>query len=310
MIVMAEGGLYEARRNGAEWTARVKLPAEINVNGSEIGAVFSPSGASLLFSRDTEAQLFRGVFSVAHPRRRNLALAVSSKEEMKMTQATASRTTQHQAFIKGVHGVRYQVKDVARAVEFYTEHLGFTLEHQHLPAFAKVSLGGADVLLSGPGASGSRPMPNGQTQEARRVEPGRAAVVDLPACIAALKPAGIRFRNEMEAGPAADKSRYRIPTEIRSNCSSRPDDPSGYRGRSGRLVGAGSTARQLSSHAEDVVERVAGPVEVEQRGEPGQPALAAAVHHARQHVTQTAAHVAESAARLRRHGVARLCFAM
>src|SRR4029453_19361501 len=57
MIVMAEGGLYEARRNGAEWTARVKLPPEINVNGSEIGAVFSPSGASLLFSRDTGSPL-------------------------------------------------------------------------------------------------------------------------------------------------------------------------------------------------------------------------------------------------------------
>ena len=41
-----------------------------------------------------------------------------------------------------VHGVRYQVTDVARAVAFYTEHLGFTLERQQLPAFASVSLGG------------------------------------------------------------------------------------------------------------------------------------------------------------------------
>ena len=57
MIVMAEGGLCEARRDGAEWTARVKLPSEINVNGSEIGAVYSPSGASLLFSRDTGSRL-------------------------------------------------------------------------------------------------------------------------------------------------------------------------------------------------------------------------------------------------------------
>jgi catechol 2,3-dioxygenase-like lactoylglutathione lyase family enzyme len=28
-------------------------------------------------------------------------------------------------------------KDVARSVEFYTRHLGFTLEHQQLPAFAR-----------------------------------------------------------------------------------------------------------------------------------------------------------------------------
>src|ERR671914_81754 len=64
-----------------------------------------------------------------------------------------------------VHGVRYQVKDVARAAAFYTGHLGFTLEHQQLPAFASVSLGGFMLLLSGTGASGSRPMPGGQSQE-------------------------------------------------------------------------------------------------------------------------------------------------
>ena len=59
-----------------------------------------------------------------------------------------------------VHGVRYQVKDVARAISFYTDHLGFKLDHQH-PEFASVSLDGLHLLLSGPGASGSRPMPGG-----------------------------------------------------------------------------------------------------------------------------------------------------
>jgi len=54
MIVMADGGLYETRRTDAGWSPRVKLPAEVNVNGSEIGAVFSPSGMSLLFSRNTK----------------------------------------------------------------------------------------------------------------------------------------------------------------------------------------------------------------------------------------------------------------
>jgi glyoxylase I family protein len=54
--------------------------------------------------------------------------------------------------------------DVERSVAFYTG-LGFKLEHQQLPAFASVSLGDAQMLLSGPEASGSRPMPNGQRQE-------------------------------------------------------------------------------------------------------------------------------------------------
>ena len=59
-------------------------------------------------------------------------------------------------FIKSVHGIRYQTKNVARAVAFYTQQLGFTVGHQQLPAFAAVSLGDVTILLSGPGASGSR----------------------------------------------------------------------------------------------------------------------------------------------------------
>src|ERR1043166_2153357 len=34
------------------------------------------------------------------------------------------------------HGVRYQVKDVSRSADFYSRHLGFKVEHQHLPEFA------------------------------------------------------------------------------------------------------------------------------------------------------------------------------
>src|SRR4249919_3195761 len=89
-------------------------------------------------------------------------------------------------FINAVHGFRYQVKDVARAVTFYTQRLGFTLKHQQLPAFANVSLGTADILLSGPGASGSRPMPNGDRQTPGGWNRVVLRVVDLPACIATL----------------------------------------------------------------------------------------------------------------------------
>lgn len=65
LIVMADGGLYETRKTGAGWSPRVKLPADVNVNGTEIGAVFSPSGRSLLFSRDTR-QPDSGEFFVWH----------------------------------------------------------------------------------------------------------------------------------------------------------------------------------------------------------------------------------------------------
>jgi glyoxylase I family protein len=104
-------------------------------------------------------------------------------------------------FVLGVHGIRYQVRDVARSVAFYTTHLGFTLVHQQLPAFASVSLGDAQLLLSGPQASGSRPMPNGQQQEPGGWNRVVLRVKDLPALIETLQTAGLRFRNDMETGP-------------------------------------------------------------------------------------------------------------
>jgi glyoxylase I family protein len=128
-----------------------------------------------------------------------------------MSEATASRDVERHAFIKSVHGVRYQVKDVARAVAFYTAHLGFKLEHQHLPAFASVSFGETQILLSGPGASGSRPLPNGQTQEPGGCNRIVLKVADLPACIEALKKSGVRFRNQMETGPGGRQIQVEDP---------------------------------------------------------------------------------------------------
>ena len=124
---------------------------------------------------------------------------------MNSTQAQRSAapedTPQPKEFVLGFHGVRYQVSDVKRSVEFYTRQLGFKLVHQQLPAFAAVSLENLTLLLSGPGASGSRPLPDG-----RRQEPGGSnrvvlRVADLPARIEELRRAKMRFRNEMEVGP-------------------------------------------------------------------------------------------------------------
>jgi len=65
----------------------------------------------------------------------------------------------------GFWGVRYQVKDVQRAITFNVRTLGFNLDMQNLPAFGQVSIGGLKLILSGPGASGSPPMPDGRQQE-------------------------------------------------------------------------------------------------------------------------------------------------
>lgn len=55
LIVMAGDGLYQSHKTAAGWGPMTKLGPEVTANGTEIGALLSPSGRSLLFSRDTKA---------------------------------------------------------------------------------------------------------------------------------------------------------------------------------------------------------------------------------------------------------------
>ena len=109
--------------------------------------------------------------------------------------------TKVQNFILRLWGVRYQVKEVQRSIAFYTMMLGFNLDQQNLPAFGQVSIGNLKLILSGPGASGSRSMPNGRQQEPGGWNRIVLQVQDLPARIVELKKEGVHFRNEMEVGP-------------------------------------------------------------------------------------------------------------
>jgi len=115
------------------------------------------------------------------------------------------------SFIKGLWGVRYQVKDVARSVEFYTQRLGFKLDLERPPAFAQVSIGALKLILSGPGASGSRPLPDGRSQEPGGWNRVVLQVADLPARIDDLRGAGLRFRNAMEVGPGGKQIQIEDP---------------------------------------------------------------------------------------------------
>ena len=56
--------------------------------------------------------------------------------------------------------VRYLVDDVQAAVDFYTTHLGFTLNMNAAPAIAQVTRGPMRLLLSGPTTSGARATPD------------------------------------------------------------------------------------------------------------------------------------------------------
>src|SRR5262249_7431262 len=116
-------------------------------------------------------------------------------------QSPATTSGAAKSLVRSLGGVRYQVKDVGRSADFYTHQLGFTLDHKRLPAFAQVSSGHLKLILSGPGASGSGPMPNGHRQEPGGWNRVILEVADLPSRIEKLKTAGLRFRNEMEVGP-------------------------------------------------------------------------------------------------------------
>ena len=131
----------------------------------------------------------------------------------KESTATSQRqgSPEKESFIKSLRGVRYQVKDVSRSVDFYTKQLGFKLDLQHLPAFAQVSIGNLKLILSGPGASGSRPMPDGHHQEPGGWNRVVLEVTDLQSCIESLQKAGLRFRNEMETGPGGKQIQLEDP---------------------------------------------------------------------------------------------------
>jgi len=126
-------------------------------------------------------------------------------------EAPDTAVTTGKPLVLGLRGVRYQVRDVARSVAFYTGQLGFNLDHQHPPAFAQVSIDKLQLILSGPGASGSRPMPDGRAQEPGSWNRIVLQVRDLPAIIEELKRRGVAFRNAMESGPGGTQVQIEDP---------------------------------------------------------------------------------------------------
>ena len=122
-----------------------------------------------------------------------------------------SNAKEVQSVVLGLWGVRYQVKDVSRSIDFYTKQLGLKLDMKNLPAFGQVSGSNFKLILSGPGASGSRPMPDGRQQEPGGWNRVILQVTDLPARIEVLKKAGLHFRNEMEVGPGGKQIQLEDP---------------------------------------------------------------------------------------------------
>lgn len=136
---------------------------------------------------------------------------MNQKGSSEISSEAASNTKEGQSVVLGLWGVRYQVKDVSRSIDFYTKQLGLKLDMKNLPAFGQVSGDNFKLILSGPGASGSRLMPDGRQQEPGGWNRIILLVNDLPAQIEALKKSGLHFRNEMEVGPGGKQIQLEDP---------------------------------------------------------------------------------------------------
>jgi catechol 2,3-dioxygenase-like lactoylglutathione lyase family enzyme len=98
--------------------------------------------------------------------------------------------------------VRYIVDDVDTAINFYREHLAFTLVMHPAPPFAMLERGDLRLLLSAPSGQGgggqsmpdgTRPAPGGWNRFALEVS-------DLAATVRTLHDAGVQFRNDIVTG--------------------------------------------------------------------------------------------------------------
>lgn len=97
--------------------------------------------------------------------------------------------------------VRYIVNDVAAAVAFYTEALGFSVDMNAAPGFAALSRGELQLLVNRPGAGGA-----GQSDaQGRAPEPGgwsrfQIEVEDLDGAVAELRARSAVLRSDIIQG--------------------------------------------------------------------------------------------------------------
>ena len=106
----------------------------------------------------------------------------------------------------GVIKMRYIVNDVDDAVEFYTSHLDFRLEQQFGPAIAILEREGFQLLVSGPKASASRPMPDGSQPSPGGWSRIQIAVDDIESVVSRLKQHGVQFKNDIIDGPGGKQT--------------------------------------------------------------------------------------------------------
>jgi catechol 2,3-dioxygenase-like lactoylglutathione lyase family enzyme len=103
--------------------------------------------------------------------------------------------------------VRYLVKDVDQAVEFYVKQLGFEVVFDAAPDFVMMSRGPLRLMLNVVGGSGgaSQPMPDGRVPEPGGWSRFQLTVEDLESEVARLRSSGASFRNDIVKGIGGDQ---------------------------------------------------------------------------------------------------------
>ncbi|SDP82325.1 Catechol 2,3-dioxygenase [Arthrobacter sp. ok909] len=98
--------------------------------------------------------------------------------------------------------VRYIVDDVDAAINFYREHLAFTLVMHPAPPFAMLERGDLRLLLSAPSGQGGggQSMPDGTKPAPGGWNRFALEVSDLAATVRTLRDAGVQFRNDIVTG--------------------------------------------------------------------------------------------------------------
>ncbi len=96
--------------------------------------------------------------------------------------------------------IRYIVNDVDKAVEFYTSNLDFRLEQQFGPAVAILERDGVKLVVTGPNASASLPLPDGSKPSPGGWNRFIIYVDDIESVVSKLKQNGVQFKNEIIEG--------------------------------------------------------------------------------------------------------------
>ena len=92
---------------------------------------------------------------------------------------------------------RYIVNDVDKAVEFYKSNFDFKLEEQYGSAIAILERDGVQLIVSGPKASATKPMPDGTKPSPGGWSRMVITVDDIETVVSRLKKNGVQFKNDL-----------------------------------------------------------------------------------------------------------------